>query len=208
MAYCQKCGKELAAGAKFCVECGEAVPTPIVTVEEPRMAENAVNAESMQNTENTQSTESTQNTENTQSTESTQNTQSIENTQNTQSTENTQSAEKTQNTGSTQSMGNTQYTSNTQYTGNQQPLYDQRKSRTLAGILGIFFGIFGVHNFYLDYTSKAVIQLCVSLVGIILSCFGIGVFIAGGIAIWGLVEGIMILAGSINVDGKGIPLRD
>lgn len=27
-------------------------------------------------------------------------------------------------------------------------------------------------------------------------------------AIWGLVEGIMILTGSIAVDGKGVPLKD
>jgi len=90
----------------------------------------------------------------------------------------------------------------------QQQGYDPRKSRTLAGILGILFGCFGVHNFYLGYTSKAVIQLCVSIVGLLLSCFVIGTFIVLGIAIWGLVEGIMILAGSINVDARGIPLKD
>lgn len=110
-------------------------------------------------------------------------------------------AQQTQNTtaGAQQTYGQTQY---------QQPAYDPRKSRTLAGILGIIFGCFGVHNFYLGYTAKAVIQLCVSLLGLVLCCVGIGVFVITGIAIWGLVEGIMILAGSINVDGKGVPLKD
>ncbi len=98
-----------------------------------------------------------------------------------------------------------QYQSRYQY---QQQAYDPRKSRTLAGILGILFGYFGVHNFYLGYTTKAVIQLCVTIVGLLLSCIVIGAFIVMGIAIWGLVEGVMILAGSINVDGKGIPLKD
>ena len=82
------------------------------------------------------------------------------------------------------------------------------KSKVTAGLLGIFLGAFGVHNFYLGYTAKAIIQLSVSLLGIVLSCIGIGAFITLGIEIWGLVEGIMILTGKINVDGKGIPLAD
>lgn len=74
------------------------------------------------------------------------------------------------------------------------------KSRVLAGLLGIFLGTFGVHNFYLGYTGKAIAQLLISL----LSC-GILAFASG---IWGLVEGIMILSGSITVDGNGNELKD
>lgn len=69
------------------------------------------------------------------------------------------------------------------------------KSKLVAGLLGIFLGGLGVHNFYLGYTGKGVAQLLLSL------CFGIG-------AIWGLVEGIMILCGKINVDANGTPLKD
>lgn len=82
------------------------------------------------------------------------------------------------------------------------------KSKMAAGLLGIFLGSFGVHNFYLGYTTKAVIQLVCTIVGIILSCLGIGALIVFGIGIWGLVEGIMILCGSIKVDGQGNPLKD
>ena len=82
------------------------------------------------------------------------------------------------------------------------------KSRIAAGLLGIFLGAFGVHNFYLGYTSKAVTQLVLTIVGLVLSCIGIGVFLVWGIGIWGLVEGIMILAGSIKTDGEGRPLKD
>lgn len=89
-----------------------------------------------------------------------------------------------------------------------QPVTGSQKSKMAAGLLGIFLGCWGVHNFYLGYTAKAVIQLVCSIVGLLLSCLGIGVLIVGGIEIWGLVEGIMILCGSINVDGKGIPLKD
>ena len=74
------------------------------------------------------------------------------------------------------------------------------KSKMAAGLLGIFLGCFGVHNFYLGYTGKAVAQLLIT----VLSCFVLS-FASG---IWGLVEGILILTGSINVDGKGNPLGD
>lgn len=74
------------------------------------------------------------------------------------------------------------------------------KSKIAAGLLGIFLGSFGVHNFYLGYTSKAVAQLLIT----VLSC-GILSFVSG---IWALVEGIMILTGSINVDAEGNPLSD
>lgn len=77
------------------------------------------------------------------------------------------------------------------------------KSKIAAGILGIFLGTFGVHNFYLGYTGKAVAQLLLTLVGWI-AC-GMGPVIAG---IWGFIEGILILTGSINQDANGNPLND
>lgn len=70
------------------------------------------------------------------------------------------------------------------------------KSKMAAGLLGIFFGAWGVHNFYLGYTGKGVAQIFVTL----FTC-GIG-------AIWGLIESIMILTGSINTDAEGNPLVD
>ena len=76
----------------------------------------------------------------------------------------------------------------------------QPKSKMAAGLLGIFLGALGVHNFYLGYTGKAVAQLLITL----LTC-GIGGVIS---EIWGLIEGIMILTGSIKVDGKNVPLAE
>lgn len=76
----------------------------------------------------------------------------------------------------------------------------EQKSKLCAGLLGIFLGAFGVHNFYLGNTGKAVAQLLIS----VLSCGALSV-VSG---VWGLVEGIMILTGSINVDGKGLPLKE
>ncbi len=69
------------------------------------------------------------------------------------------------------------------------------KSKIAAGLLGIFLGSLGVHNFYLGYTGKAVAQLLIS----ILSC-GILAAVSG---IWGLIEGILILTGSIHTDAYG-----
>lgn len=71
----------------------------------------------------------------------------------------------------------------------------EQKSKMTAGLLGIFLGGLGIHNFYLGYTGKGIAQIALSL------CFGIG-------AIWGLIEGIMILTGNIKADAKGVPLKD
>ncbi|PWL71033.1 MAG: hypothetical protein DBY25_06825 [Clostridiales bacterium] len=75
------------------------------------------------------------------------------------------------------------------------------KSKIAAGLLGIFLGAFGVHNFYLGFTGKAVAQLLIT----VLSCFTLAI----ASEIWGLVEGILILTGSPNFtkDAKGIPLQ-
>lgn len=74
------------------------------------------------------------------------------------------------------------------------------KSKMAAGLLGIFLGCFGVHNFYLGYNGKAVAQLLIT----VLSCFLLS-FVS---SIWGLIEGILILTGNINVDAEGNRLVD
>ena len=82
------------------------------------------------------------------------------------------------------------------------------KSKMAAGLLGIFLGQWGVHNFYLGYTGKAVAQLLLSIFGYILLFVVVGFFMVAAAGIWGLIEGIMILSGSINTDANGNPLRD
>ena len=83
---------------------------------------------------------------------------------------------------------------------NKSPANGQGKSKIAAGILGICLGVFGVHNFYLGYTGKAVAQLLITL----LSCF----ILSPVSAIWGLIEGIMILACNINTDANGNQLTE
>ncbi|WP_368666183.1 TM2 domain-containing protein [Micromonospora sp. CV4] len=69
------------------------------------------------------------------------------------------------------------------------------KSKVVAGILGILLGTFGAGRFYTGHTKIAVLQLVVSLV----TC-GFG-------ALWGLIDGILILVNG-GTDAQGRPLRD
>jgi hypothetical protein len=78
----------------------------------------------------------------------------------------------------------------------QPGAFPGQRSRLIAGLLGIFVGGFGVHSFYLGDNKKGVWQI----VATVLTC-GIG-------ALWGFVEGVMILAGKVNVDADGQPLGD
>ena len=95
----------------------------------------------------------------------------------------------------------------------------REKSRLVAGILGIFVGFLGIHNFYLGYHTKAIVQISCSLGSLFLGliflisffffCFGVVlVLVPCGMAVWALVEAIMIFTGKISVDGRGIPLID
>lgn len=83
------------------------------------------------------------------------------------------------------------------------PMYQQypafvsgpAKSRVAAGLLQIFFGGFGVGRFYLGYGGIGAAQLLLTLF-----TFGFG-------AIWGFIDGIVILAGGVKTDSRGIPLQ-
>lgn len=87
------------------------------------------------------------------------------------------------------------------------PVWQSSKSKLAAGLLGIFLGGLGVHNFYLGNTGKAVAQLLLTLVGWIL--LGLGPIAA---AIWGFVEGIIILCSKPgspwHKDANGYELSD
>lgn len=86
---------------------------------------------------------------------------------------------------------------------NQYPP-EAQKSKVAAGILGIFLGGIGVHNFYIGRTGRGVAQLLITLLSL--------GFLSPISAVWGLIEGILILASNPNSewgrDGRGIPLRD
>lgn len=68
------------------------------------------------------------------------------------------------------------------------PSSGEAKNKTVAGILAILLGAFGIHKFYLGYTKEGVIMLAISLV----TC-GFG---ASVVSIIGIIEGIMYLTKS------------
>lgn len=69
-------------------------------------------------------------------------------------------------------------------------------SKLLAGLLGIFLGGMGIHNFYLGYIGKGIVQIIVTII----TC-GFG-------SIWGLIEGIVILCSNNYTDADGNILDD
>ena len=75
------------------------------------------------------------------------------------------------------------------------------KSKIAAGLLAIFLGQLGIHNFYLGYTKKAVIQLLITL---LLSW----TFVAPtAVWIWAIVEAVKIFQGKLP-DANGMALSD
>ena len=86
-----------------------------------------------------------------------------------------------------------------------QPAYGQPfavgapKQWTVAVILAFFLGTLGVHNFYLGYTTKGIIQL-------VLTITVIGIFVSGP---WALIDFIMLImrSGSYATDAQGQPLQ-
>jgi TM2 domain-containing membrane protein YozV len=69
--------------------------------------------------------------------------------------------------------------------------YVARKNRVAFVLLAIFFGAFGVHNFYAGYIKKAVIQCCLTVFTL---------FIASPLVwVWGIVE-----ACTVDQDDDGV----
>jgi len=68
--------------------------------------------------------------------------------------------------------------------------------KILAGILGILFGGLGVHKFILGYNKEGGILLGATLVGILLSCVGVGLLIVWIPGVVGFIEGIIYLTKS------------
>ncbi len=77
-----------------------------------------------------------------------------------------------------------------------EPFGEAVKSKVAAGLLGIFVGGFGIHRFYLGYIGVGIIQIVVTI-------FTLGI---GGL--WGFIEGILILAGTMKKDAQGRLLKE
>ena len=86
-----------------------------------------------------------------------------------------------------------------------QPAYGQPvvagppKQWIVAVLLAFCLGTLGIHNFYLGYTTKGIIQL-------ILTISVIGIFVSGP---WALIDFILLImrSGSYATDAQGQPLQ-
>ena len=86
-----------------------------------------------------------------------------------------------------------------------QPAYGQPfaagapKQWIVDVLLAFFLGTLGIHNFYLGYTTKGIIQL-------VLTITVIGIFVSGP---WALIDFIMLImrSGSYATDAQGQPLQ-
>lgn len=67
----------------------------------------------------------------------------------------------------------------------------RKRNRQTAGLLGIFLGMFGVHNFYLGNKKRAIIQLAITV-----ASAGVLFWVS---SLWGLIEGLMLLTGDMKV---------
>ncbi len=90
---------------------------------------------------------------------------------------------------------------NKEYTNDIQQTYDnfmeKPKNRIIAGLLAVFLGSLGIHDFYLGYSKRGVIHLMMF------------VFFLGWISqIWALIEALNIFTGRIDTDSNGLPLTD
>ena len=88
--------------------------------------------------------------------------------------------------------------------GYAQPVYGQPvvgapKQWIVALLLAFFLGPLGIHNFYLGYTTKGIIQLVISLTVV-------GLIVTG---IWAFIDFIMLImrSGSYACDAQGQPLQ-
>ena len=68
------------------------------------------------------------------------------------------------------------------------------KSKVVAGVLAILFGVLGVHKFYLGYSGQGALLLVLFILGIpLMFLFGTGIIVWLVLGIIGLVEGIIYL---------------
>jgi TM2 domain-containing membrane protein YozV len=94
------------------------------------------------------------------------------------------------------------------------------KSRTIAGVLGVFLGGLGLHRFYLGYNRIGGWQLTLTLgcfIVTLIAAMATGSTLAGaaGVALgasalgmgWGFLEGLAIAVGGLSHDAAGRPLR-
>lgn len=77
-----------------------------------------------------------------------------------------------------------------------------KKSNIVAGLLAIFFGILGIHEFYLGNIGRGLAYLIITIISLFLSIFFIGVIFLMIIEIIVFIQGIVLLCSEESFDRK------
>ncbi|WJZ02520.1 TM2 domain-containing protein [Corynebacterium freiburgense] len=78
-----------------------------------------------------------------------------------------------------------------------------QKSWIAAALLAFLFGPFGIHNFYLGYSRRGLVQLVTFIAGVFTAPFIVGILPMFAVALWTFIEMILIIVGASPYDKDG-----
>lgn len=95
------------------------------------------------------------------------------------------------------------------YPGGGAYLATTQKSMVAAILLAFFLGGLGVHNFYLGFTQKGIVQLVLTIVGWVTTALFVGALVLLAVGVWVIVDIIQIVTrqGQYVADANGVPLQ-
>lgn len=76
----------------------------------------------------------------------------------------------------------------------EQRIANERKSTLVAYLLWFFLGFFGVHRFYLGRWVSGLLMLVLFGIGSALTFIGVGYVLIGAVALWWLIDALLIPA--------------
>lgn len=80
------------------------------------------------------------------------------------------------------------------------------KSKVVAALLSFFFGMLGIHRFYLGRIGSGVVMLICTVLGWLTVGILVGFGLIAFVSLWDLIDFIRILCNSL-VDAQGRKLR-
>ena len=102
------------------------------------------------------------------------------------------------------SVYNTAYNAYNNFSNNVADTFTgPQKSKWVAIVLAFFFGTFAVHDLYLGHKKRGIIRIIAMIITISADI----PVVAGLLYLWTIVEIVMLFAGKINKDARGVPLK-
>lgn len=79
------------------------------------------------------------------------------------------------------------------------------KSKMVAGLLAIFLGHLGLHEFYLGEKKKGITKIIATVICAFLFIIGIGIIGFLGVWIWNIIDAVKIFQGKVtDADGNAL----